>query len=50
VCRSQFLFVLVGVRLSPLSTAASTGLLYQPQSIDDGDCGDFGGIKIGRGN
>jgi hypothetical protein len=38
------------VRLSPLGTAATTGLLYQPQMIDDGDCGQIGGMKIGRGN
>jgi hypothetical protein len=40
----------VEVRLSPLGTAATTDLLYQPQMIDDGDdCGAIGGIKIGRG-
>jgi hypothetical protein len=33
---------------SPL--AATTGLLYQPQVIDEGDCGAIGGMKIGRGN
>jgi hypothetical protein len=38
------------VRLSPLGTAATTGLLYQPQMIDDGDCGVIGGMKFGRGN
>jgi hypothetical protein len=38
------------VRLSPLGTAATTGLLYQPQMIDEGDCGAIGGMKIGRGN
>jgi hypothetical protein len=32
------------VRLSPLGTAATTGLLYQPQMTDDG------GMKIGMGN
>jgi hypothetical protein len=26
-----------GVRLSPLGTAAITGLLYQPQMIDEGE-------------
>jgi hypothetical protein len=26
------------------------GLLYQPQMINDGDCGEIGGMKIGRGN
>jgi hypothetical protein len=33
-----------------LSTAAPIGLLYQLQMIGDGDCGEIGGIKIGRGN
>jgi hypothetical protein len=39
-----------GVRLSPLGTAAITGLLYQPQMTDDGDCVAIGGMKIGTGN
>jgi hypothetical protein len=30
--------------------AATTGLLYQPRMIGDGDCGEIGGMKIGRGN
>jgi hypothetical protein len=48
---NRALFVLLsGVRLSPLGTEATTGLLYQPQMIDDGDCGAIGGMKIGRGN
>jgi hypothetical protein len=42
--------ILSGVRLSPLGTAATTGLLYQPKLIDDGDCRATGGMKIGRGN
>jgi hypothetical protein len=47
----KFFFIIVsGVRLSPLGIAATTGLLYQPQMIDDGDCGEIGGMKIGRGN
>jgi hypothetical protein len=45
-----FLIILSGVRLSALGTAATTGLLYQPQMIDDGECGAVGGMKIGRGN
>jgi hypothetical protein len=32
-----------------LGTAATTGLLYQPRMIGDGDCGDIGGMKICRG-
>jgi hypothetical protein len=37
------------VRLSSLGTAATTGLLYQPQMIDDGDGGAIGGMKIDPG-
>jgi hypothetical protein len=39
-----------GVGLSPLGTVATSGLLYKPQMIDEGDCGAVGGMKIGRGN
>jgi hypothetical protein len=46
----KILLILGGVRLSPLGTAATIGLLYQPQIINDGDCGAVAGIKIGRGN
>jgi hypothetical protein len=45
-----FFIIVSVVRLSPLGTAATTGLLYQPQMINDGDCGKIGGMKIGRGN
>jgi hypothetical protein len=43
-----FFIIISGVRLSLLGTAATTGLLYQPQMIDDGDCGEIGGMKIDR--
>jgi hypothetical protein len=33
-----------------LGTPATTGLLYQPRMIGDGDCGEIGRMKIGRGN
>jgi hypothetical protein len=33
-----------------LGTAATFGLLYKPQMIDEGDCGAIGGMRIGRGN
>jgi hypothetical protein len=33
-----------------LGTAATTGLLYQPRMIGEGDCGEIGGMKSGRGN
>jgi hypothetical protein len=29
-----------------LGTAATSGLLYKPQMIDEVDCGAIGGIKI----
>jgi hypothetical protein len=32
-------FFISGVGLSPLGTAAISGLLYKPQMIDEGDCG-----------
>jgi hypothetical protein len=44
-----FFFILSGVRLSPLGTAATIGLSYQPQRIDDGDRGAIGRRKIGKG-
>jgi hypothetical protein len=43
-----FLVSLCGVRLSPLGTSATVGLLYQPRMIDD--YGTVGGMRIGRGN
>jgi hypothetical protein len=33
-----------------LGTATTTDLLYQPRIIGGGDCGEIGGLKIGRGN
>jgi hypothetical protein len=32
-----------------LGTAATSGLLYKPQMIDEGNCGEIGGMKISRG-
>jgi hypothetical protein len=56
-CHSEFapesmnLIIIISlVRLNPLGTAATTGLLNQPQMIDDGDCRAICGMKIGRGN
>jgi hypothetical protein len=43
----NFFFNLCG---ETLGTAATTDLLYQPQMIGGGDCGEIGGMKIGRGN
>jgi hypothetical protein len=39
-----------GVRLSPLGTSATVGLLYQPRMIDDDDYGAVGGMRIDKGN
>jgi hypothetical protein len=50
IIRIIIIFIISGVGLSPLGTAATSGLLYKPQMIDDGDCGEFGGLKIGRIN
>jgi hypothetical protein len=41
-----FLIILNGVRLSPLGTAATTDLFYQPQMTDDGDCGAIGRMRL----
>jgi hypothetical protein len=49
-CSSFIIIIRSGVRMCPLGTAVTTGLLYQPQTIDDGDCGATGGMKIGRRN
>jgi hypothetical protein len=43
-------FIIIGVGLSLLGTAATSGLLYKPQMIDEGDCGAIGGMKTGRGD
>jgi hypothetical protein len=37
--RTKFFFYLCG---GTLGTAATTGLLYQPRMIDNGDCGEIG--------
>jgi hypothetical protein len=47
---SRGLVSLGGVRLSPLGTSATVGLLYQPRMIDDDYYGAVGGMRIGRGN
>jgi hypothetical protein len=44
-----YFFIISGVGLSPQGTAVTSGLLYKPQMIDEGDCGAIGGTKIGRG-
>jgi hypothetical protein len=46
----HIIIIISGVRLSSLGTAATAGLLYQPQMIDEGDCGATGGMKVDRGN
>jgi hypothetical protein len=45
----NYVFFFLFVRWD-LGTAATTGLLYQPRMIGDGDCGEIGGINIDMGN
>jgi hypothetical protein len=45
---TNFFYIVSGVRLSPLVTSATIGLLYQPRMVDDD--GAAGGMKIGSGN
>jgi hypothetical protein len=47
---TYFFIILSAVRLSQLGTAATTGLLYQPQTIDDGEYEAIGEMKTGWGN
>jgi hypothetical protein len=50
-CRVDFFFFFFKwAETESLGTAATTGLLYQLQMIGDGDCGEIGGMKIGKGN
>jgi hypothetical protein len=44
---TYYFFIIGGVGLSP--TAATSGLLYKPLMIDEGDCGEIGGMKIVQG-
>jgi hypothetical protein len=50
ITETSLIIIISGVGLSPLGTAATFGLLYRPQMIDEGDCGAIGGMKTGRGN
>jgi hypothetical protein len=43
-----FFIILSGVIRSPVGTAATIGLLYQSQMIDDSDYGAIGGMQIGK--
>jgi hypothetical protein len=45
VNKFQFCYLCGGT----LGTGATTGLLYQPRMMGDGDCGEIGRMKIGRG-
>jgi hypothetical protein len=45
----RIFFILWGGTKS-LGTAATSGLLYKPQMIDEDDCGAICGMKTGRGN
>jgi hypothetical protein len=45
----RIIFFSLGVRLSPLGTEATTGVLSQPRMIDD-ECGTVGEMRIDRLN
>jgi hypothetical protein len=48
-CRNlSFLLLLFLGGTESLGTAATTGLLYHPEIIGDGDCREIAGMKIGR--
>jgi hypothetical protein len=47
---TRTVLLLGGVGTKSLGTAATSGLLYKPQTIDEDDCGAIGGMKIGREN
>jgi hypothetical protein len=61
-CGTAFIHVLHFIRRPNMATiffywwggtfgaAATAGILYEPQMIGHGDCGEIGGMKIGRGN
>jgi hypothetical protein len=44
----SIIFLLLVGWTKPLGTAATSGLLYKPQMIDEDGCGAIGGMKIGR--
>jgi hypothetical protein len=44
------IIIISGVRLSPLGTAAHTGLFDQHQMIEGGHFGDIGGMQFDRDN
>jgi hypothetical protein len=50
LCATSIFFFMLVVWDQVPCTAATSGLLYQPQMIGEGDCGAIGGMKIGGGN
>jgi hypothetical protein len=46
----SFYFFIMGWDWVHLVLRPLFGLLYQPQMIDDGECGAVGGMRIGRGH
>jgi hypothetical protein len=45
-----YIYIFFNLCGGTLGTAATSGLLYQPRMIGEGDCGEIGGLEIGRGN
>jgi hypothetical protein len=48
-CQDDFFSTSPWGETESLGTAATTGLLCQPHTIGDCDCGEIGGMKMGRG-
>jgi hypothetical protein len=45
-----YFFIFLNMCGGTLDTEATTGPLYQPWMVGDGNCGEIGGMKIVRGN
>jgi hypothetical protein len=50
LCRWYGIIIIIISGVSPLGTADTIGLLYQPQMMRDRDCGGIDGMKIARGS
>jgi hypothetical protein len=50
ICTAIYYYYYLWGGTKSLGTAATSGLLYKPQMINEDDCGAIGGMKIGREN
>jgi hypothetical protein len=48
--KDLFVFFFFNLCVGALGTAATIGLLYHPRMTGEGDCGEIGGMKFGKGN